>query len=161
VSAAQPVRDAEALGVPFAFNVASYFIDRHLAEGRGAKVALECGDEQVTYGDLSARVNRLGRAMRERLSVRSEERVVLLLFDGPSFFYSFFGVMKAGAVAVPINALDVRGLRVRPLRLPGPPTADAGATAAGDPPNGTCTCAGRCGPTRSMSASGRGCRRPS
>ena len=100
-----PIVDAGALGVPAVFNAASYFVDRHLVEGRGAKTAIECGDERVSYAELAARVNRLGRALRDRLGVRSEERVALLLLDGPHFFYSFFGAIKAGAVAVPVNTL--------------------------------------------------------
>ena len=40
------------LGVPDAFNAAAYFVDRHAAEGRGAKVAIECGDDCVTYAEL-------------------------------------------------------------------------------------------------------------
>ena len=100
-----PIVDASALGVPAAFNAASYFVDRHLAEGRGGKTAIECGDERVSYSDLSGRVNQLGRALRDRLGVRTEERVALLLLDGPHFFYSFFGAIKAGAVAVPVNTL--------------------------------------------------------
>jgi benzoate-CoA ligase len=97
--------DASALGVPVTFNAASHFIDRHVAEGRGGKTAIECGDERVTYADLHGRVNRFGRALVERLSVRPEERVALLLFDGSPFFYSFFAAIKIGAVAVPINTL--------------------------------------------------------
>jgi benzoate-CoA ligase family protein len=66
---------------------------------------MECGDERVSYAELAARVNQLGRALRDRLGVRTEERVALLLLDGPHFFYSFFGAIKAGAVAVPVNTL--------------------------------------------------------
>jgi benzoate-CoA ligase family protein len=97
--------DASALGIPAAFNASSYFVDRHTAEGRGAKTAIECGDERVSYAELSARVNQLGRALRDRLGVGTGDRVALLLLDGPHFFYSFFGAIKIGAVAVPINTL--------------------------------------------------------
>ena len=100
-----PIVDASALGVPAAFNATSYFVDRHLAEGRVDKTAIECGDERITYADLAARVNQLGRALRERLGVRTEERVAVLLFDGPHFLYSFFGGIKIGAVPVPVNTL--------------------------------------------------------
>ena len=99
------MRNATALGVPDEFNAATHFIDRHIGEGRGAKTAIECGDERVSYADLAARVNQLGRALRERLDVRREERVVLLLLDGPEFLYSFFGAIKIGAVPVPVNTL--------------------------------------------------------
>ena len=72
---------AAALGVPDAFNAADYFVDRHVQEGRGARVAIECGDERVTYAELFERVNRFGSALRGALGVRPEERVALLLLD--------------------------------------------------------------------------------
>jgi benzoate-CoA ligase len=97
--------DAVALGIPETFNVATYFVDRNVAEGRGAIVAIECGDQRVTYAQLLERVNRFGGALRERLGVRAEERVVLLLLDGPEFAYAFFGAIKIGAVPIPVNTL--------------------------------------------------------
>ena len=89
---------------PTQFNAATYFIDRHLAEGRGQKIAIECGDERVTYGDLNKSVNQAGNALR-KLGVQREERVALLLLDMPDFAYCFFGGIKIGAVPVPINTL--------------------------------------------------------
>jgi benzoate-CoA ligase family protein len=93
------------LGVPDIFNVATHFVDRNVAEGRGDCVAIECGDERVTYGEVLERVNRCGRALRDALDVRPEERVLLLLLDGPAFVYAFFGAIKIGAVPVPVNTL--------------------------------------------------------
>jgi len=90
--------------LPTTFNAASHFIDRHIAEGRQQKVAIECGDEQVTYAQLFERVNRLGNALRQ-LGVRPEERVGMLLLDTPEFAYCFFGIIKIGAIALPINTL--------------------------------------------------------
>jgi len=97
--------DAAALGIPETFNVATYFVDRHVREGRGPSVAIECGDERVTYAQLLDRVNRFGSALVEQLGVRPEERVVLLLVDGPAFAYSFFGAIKIGAVPIRTNTL--------------------------------------------------------
>lgn len=93
-----------ALNLPRDFNAAAHFVDRHLHEGRAAKVAIECGEQRVTYTQLHERVNRLGNALLD-LAVRPEERVLLLLLDTPEFAYSFFGAIKIGAVAVPVNTL--------------------------------------------------------
>src|SRR5580693_1832466 len=90
--------------LPDAFNVATYFVDRNVIEGRGGKTAIECGDERVSYRQLLERTNRVGNALRQ-LGVRPEERVVLLLLDTAEFLYSFFGTIKIGAVAVPSNTL--------------------------------------------------------
>jgi acyl-coenzyme A synthetase/AMP-(fatty) acid ligase len=91
--------------IPETFNAAAYFVDRNVAEGRGAKIAIECGDERVTYQQLLERVNRVGNALRDQLQVRIEERILLLLPDEPELIYSFFGAMKIGAIPVPVNTL--------------------------------------------------------
>ncbi len=88
--------------LPDTFNAAAYFIDRSVREGRSQNVAIVCGDERVSYQQLLERTNRVGNALRKR-GVRPEERVLLLLLDTPEFLYSFFGAIKIGAVAVPIN----------------------------------------------------------
>ena len=93
------------LALPDTFNAATWFVDRNVHEGRGAKVAIECGDERVTYQQVLDRVNRLGNALRDALDVRLEERVMLLLVDTPEFIYSFFGAMKIGAVPIPTSTL--------------------------------------------------------
>jgi len=87
------------------FNAASYFIDRHLAEGRADRIAVECGDERLTYGALAARIDRLGHALRHRLTIRRGERIVLVMLDGPDFICSFFAAIKIGAIPIPTNTL--------------------------------------------------------
>jgi benzoate-CoA ligase family protein len=95
--------------LPDTFNAATYFIDRHLSEGRGDKIAIETiaietEATRVSYGQLRETVNRFGNGLR-KLGVRIEERVFLLLLDGPEFAISFFGAIKIGAVPVPVNTL--------------------------------------------------------
>jgi benzoate-CoA ligase family protein len=102
--------DSFLVSVPYeqiqqSFNAAEYFVDRHLQEGRGDRIAIECEDQRVTYSQLSDRVNRLGTTLRDTLDVRMEERVLLLLPDIPEFAYCFFGAIKIGAVPVPVNTL--------------------------------------------------------
>jgi len=88
--------------LPETFNAATYFIDRNIHEGRAQSVAIECGEERVSYRQLFERTNRVGNALRS-LGVRPEERVLLVLLDTPEFLYCFFGAIKIGAVPVPIN----------------------------------------------------------
>ena len=94
----------KSIQLPTIFNVASHFVDRNISEGRGERIAYECGDERVTYRQLFERVNRAGNALK-KLGVRQEERVGLLLLDTPEFPYCFFGAIKIGAVPIPINTL--------------------------------------------------------
>jgi benzoate-CoA ligase len=98
------VATAASIGVPERFNAAAFFVDRNVAEGRGDRIAIECGEARVTYGELLRQVNRAGSALRQ-LGVRREERVLLLLHDTPEFAYAFFGAIKIGAVPVPLNTL--------------------------------------------------------
>jgi len=90
--------------LPESFNATSYFVDRHVFEGREQKIAIECGEERVSYRQLMERTNRVGNVLRQ-LSVRREERVVFVLPDCPEFLYCFFGAMKIGSVSVPLNPL--------------------------------------------------------
>ncbi len=90
--------------LPERLNAAGVFVDVHVAEGRGAKPAILCGENTVTYDGLYQGVNRMGNALRE-LGVRMEERVAILLPDTPEWALAFFGSMKIGAVAVPLNTM--------------------------------------------------------
>ncbi|HEY6249803.1 MAG TPA: benzoate-CoA ligase family protein [Candidatus Angelobacter sp.] len=90
--------------LPRQFNVATHFLDRHQREGRSDKAAIECGEERISYGQLLERVNLTGNVLN-KLGLRPEERVALLLLDTPDFAYCFFGAIKIGAVAVPLNTL--------------------------------------------------------
>ena len=92
------------ISLPGEFNAAAYFIDRNLEQGRAEKIAIECDEARLTYGQLHDRVNRVGNALR-KLGVRMEERVLLLLLDTPEFAASFFGAIRIGAVPVPVNTL--------------------------------------------------------
>src|SRR5262249_33294811 len=96
---------ARDLGVPETFNATTYFVDRNVAEGRGDCIAIECGDERLTYAAVLANVNRTGHALRDTCGVSREERVLLLLLDGPAFVYAFFRAIKIGAVPIPLNTL--------------------------------------------------------
>ncbi len=88
--------------LPEIFNVASVMVDRHVVEGRGAQIAIECGDQRVSYRGLLENTNRFGNVLR-RLGVDREQRVLLALPDSPEFLYCLFGTIKIGAVAVPVN----------------------------------------------------------
>ncbi|HZS02071.1 MAG TPA: benzoate-CoA ligase family protein [Chloroflexota bacterium] len=96
--------DDRADEIPEQFNMATALVDRHLQAGRGDRVAVYYGDQQLTYWDLAALVNRTGNGLRS-LGLGLEDRVVLLLPDCPEFLATFLGAMKIGAVPVPVNTL--------------------------------------------------------
>ena len=90
--------------LPTRFNVASYFIDPHLANGRGATPAVLYEDRVLTYADVADLANRTGNALLE-LDVRMEDRVLMLCLDAPEFVGTFWGAIKMGAVPIPVNTL--------------------------------------------------------
>jgi benzoate-CoA ligase family protein len=91
------------IDVPERYN-ASVLMDRNLEAGREGKVAILCGDEEVTYGELARRVNRFGHALKG-LGIWQEDRILLFLNDTPTFPTAFFGAMRIGAVPIPVNTL--------------------------------------------------------
>jgi benzoate-CoA ligase family protein len=86
------------------FNVAVTFVDRHISEGRGAKIAIRTSDAAVTYADLAANVDRCAVSL-VRLGLRRGDRMLMVVKDCPAFFYLFWGAIKAGIVPVPLNTL--------------------------------------------------------
>jgi len=111
-SAVQPVTDLRhpsckilAVGsLPEHFNAAAFFVDRHVAEGRGARMAFRFGGRAITYAEVAASVDRCANALAA-LGVEPEHRVLLVLNDSPAFAAAFWGAAKLGAVAVPVNTL--------------------------------------------------------
>ncbi len=90
--------------VPRVYNAATDFIDRHLAEGRGDRVAVRDDNGETTYAGLAERVSRAGNALRE-LGVQEEQRVMIAMLDSVDFVAVFWGAIKIGAVPVPVNTL--------------------------------------------------------
>lgn len=87
-------------------NAAAVFVDDNVRAGRaGALAVLDAATgATLTYAQVLELVNRTGHALRY-LGVRRGERVMLILPDGAAFVAAFFGTIKIGAVAVPVNTL--------------------------------------------------------
>jgi benzoate-CoA ligase len=90
--------------LPVEFNVATWFVDRQVTEGRGAAPAFHCERRVLSYADVQNLADRTGNALRE-LGVEMEQRVVMICLDAPEFLGTFWGAIKIGAVPVPLNTL--------------------------------------------------------
>jgi benzoate-CoA ligase family protein len=90
--------------LPEPFNAAAFFVDRHVAEGRGARVAFRAAGRTVTYGELADRVAHAAGALADA-GLDAEQRVLLAVDDSPAFAAAFWAAAKLGAVAVPVNTL--------------------------------------------------------
>jgi 4-hydroxybenzoate-CoA ligase len=85
-------------------NAADYFVDRHLTEGRGERVAFTDPWRNLTYAQLHEASCRFAAGL-QAVGIRREQRIVLLLLDTIDFPIAFWGALRAGVIPVPINTL--------------------------------------------------------
>ena len=83
--------------LPQELNLATWFVDRNVEEGRGDRMALISSAETTTYAQLASLVNRCGNLLHE-LGVRAQDRVLLVLGDSVEFVALWYGAQKIGAV---------------------------------------------------------------
>ena len=87
-------------------NIAHVAVDRHVAEGRGATVAIRCvaedgAVEDLTYADLAARTSRFANVLAD-LGVKKGDRVMSLLGRQPEQYVVAIGTLKHTAVFSPL-----------------------------------------------------------
>jgi benzoate-CoA ligase family protein len=83
--------------LPQELNLATWFVDRNVEEGRGDRTALIRGPVAFSYAALARLVNRYGNIFRE-LGVRVQDRVLLVVGDSVDFVALWYGAQKIGAV---------------------------------------------------------------
>ncbi|THD76556.1 benzoate-CoA ligase family protein [Thalassobius vesicularis] len=88
-------------------NAATHFVDRHVSEGRGDKLAFREADgkqRDITYAQLADQTARAAAAFR-KVGINREERVALLVLDQQEMPVLFWGALKAGVIPIPLNTL--------------------------------------------------------
>lgn len=85
-------------------NAVSYFLDRHLAEGAGDRLAFRDPWHTLTYDGLATATRRFAGALH-RAGITRERRIILLLEDSIDFPVAFWGAIRAGVIPVPVNTL--------------------------------------------------------
>jgi 4-hydroxybenzoate-CoA ligase len=88
-------------------NAATFFVDSHLAAGRGQKTAFREVDgacRDLTYAALATGSSVVAAAFAAA-GLRREERIAMLCLDTIEYPQLFWGALKAGVVAVPLNTL--------------------------------------------------------
>ena len=83
-------------------NIARYFLDARIEEGRGDRVALHTDAGRWTYREVQALANRYANVLAAA-GVAPEQRVIVALPDGPDYVAALFGILKIGAVVVMVN----------------------------------------------------------
>ena len=80
----------------------SDWIDRH-AELTPTKMAIRCGERQVTYGEMAQNVSRLAGALKTRLDIVRGDRVALLAQNAAQSLVLAFACARIGAIFQPLN----------------------------------------------------------
>lgn len=96
-------------------NIAHECLDRHAGAGRVALrlARADGGDEALTFDDLAAWSGRVAHWLAAR-GVNPGDRVALMLEPSLAFYAALFGVLKRGAVVVPLFTLfGPEALRLR------------------------------------------------
>lgn len=86
------------------YNAVMDFVDAPVARGLAEKIAFIDANHSLSYGDLQKRTCRFAAALTG-LGLKPEERLALLLYDSIDFPIAFWGALRAGIVALPLNTL--------------------------------------------------------
>ncbi len=87
---------------PAQLNIADFFLDARVREGRGDRTALLTDARRWSYREVQALANRYANLLGWA-GVAPEQRVIIALPDGPDYVAALFGTLKIGAVVVMVN----------------------------------------------------------
>lgn len=85
-------------------NLAAVLFSRHATEAQRACVAVQQGDVQYTFAELSERAKQVATVL-VNLGVTEGARVALLMRDSCEAVVALLGTIYAGAIAVPLSEL--------------------------------------------------------
>ena len=71
------------------------------AKSNGGRTAFTFQEEPVSFRMLWDSVNQVALSLL-KLGLPAQDRVIIALPNGPAFFYAFYGVQRAGGIAVPV-----------------------------------------------------------
>lgn len=95
-------------GLPMSLPPATHTLDDNLRNAAAAvpdKTALIFYGGTKTYAALDAEVTRIAGYLQKVCALEKGERVGIYMQNSPQFVATFYGVIRAGGVAVPINAM--------------------------------------------------------
>src|ERR1700739_2214445 len=92
--------------VAVALNIAD--LAEHAIDAVPDRVALICGDEQLTYAQLEEKANRLAHYLMDQ-GVKKDDKVGLYCRNRIEIVIAMVGIIKAGAILVNINYRYVEG----------------------------------------------------
>ena len=88
------------LRFPERLNCAVELLDRHVSEGRGDRLCIQAEGLRWSYADLQLKANRIANVLTQELGLQPGNRVLLCAPNNPMMVACWFGVIKAGGIAV-------------------------------------------------------------
>ena len=85
-------------------NAVDFFLDRHVRQGRGSRIAFIDETGSITYEGLCEASAGFAAGLR-REAIHRETRIALILLDSIAFPTAFWGALRAGVVPVLVNTL--------------------------------------------------------
>ena len=76
---------------------------KNAAASLGEKTAIVSGDRRISFASLEKDANRVANALI-KMGVKKGDRVAMMQANSPEFVAVFFGIIKAGAIAVPLDS---------------------------------------------------------
>jgi len=86
---------------PFSHTLIHHFLEES-ASLYPDKVALIHEDTRATYGEINSQANKVAQWLVAN-NIRCNDRVIILLENSLEYVASYYGILKAGAVAVPLT----------------------------------------------------------
>ena len=90
----------ELAAYPTRMNVAAELLDKAIENGHGDRPYIYFGDEIWSYADTQARANQIARVLVEDCHMVPGERVILRSGNHPMLMAAWFGILKAGGIAI-------------------------------------------------------------
>lgn len=72
------------------------------------KTAIVYYGTEITYKQLHSEVNKLAGYLQKELGVAKGDRVMLYMQNSPQYIIAFYAILRADAVVVPINPMNVK-----------------------------------------------------
>ena len=94
------VFDLPELQYPERLNCAVELLDKHVQQGRGDRLCVQADGVRWTYADLQDKANRIANVLTQQMGLVPGNRVLLCSPNNPMMVACWFGVIKAGGVAV-------------------------------------------------------------
>ena len=88
------------LRYPARMNCATELLDRPVARGRGARIALRSPEGECSYAQLQAQANRIANLLARDMGLKPGNRVLLRGPNNPMMAACWVAVMKAGGICV-------------------------------------------------------------